>query len=157
MVVRPQIRKATKADYDVIVTSLPAFWGRRGEDAAVRELHHALFLHEFGDTAYVVDDGSGGVAAYLFGFVVGANAPAYVHVVAVRDSHRHLGLATLLYEEFVGTAKKRGARSLKAVTTPQNKSSLAFHQTLGMCATEVLDYAGPGRSRVVLSCELSDS
>jgi GNAT superfamily N-acetyltransferase len=157
MVGPPRIRQATKADYDVIVTSLPAFWGARGEDAAVREVHQALFLHEFGDTAYVADDGSGGVAAYLFGFVAGANGPAYVQVVAVRDTHRHLGLATLLYEEFIRAAKNRGARSLKAVTTTQNTSSIAFHQSLGMSATEVPDYAGPGRPRVVLSRDLSDS
>jgi GNAT superfamily N-acetyltransferase len=157
MVVRPPVRKATKADYDAIVTALPAFWGERAGDPIVRELHQALFLHEFGDTAYVVDDGSGGVAAYLFGFVASANGTAYVHVVAVRKGHRGLGLATLLYEEFIRDAKSRGARSLKATTTPGNTPSLAFHERLGMTAREIPDYAGPGRSRVVLSRELSES
>jgi GNAT superfamily N-acetyltransferase len=145
--VEPEL--VTKSDFDQIVDRLPAFWGER--DLAV--LHHPMFIHEFGDSAFVVRDEHGGVAAYLFGFVV-PPALAYVHLVAVRDDQRGRGLARLLYERFQELAHERGCDRVKAITTPGNTASIAFHRALGMDAAEVPDYAGTGRARVVFSAHL---
>ena len=78
----------------------------------------------------------------------------YAHLVAVRASHRRQGLARRLYEEFESLARERGARALKAYTRPENVRSIAFHRSIGMSATEVADYAGPGEARVVFWREL---
>lgn len=67
----------------------------------------------------------------------------------MRDSHRRQGLARVLYEAFAGRARERGATSLKAITTPGNAGSIAFHRALGFSATVVPGYAGPGQDRVV--------
>ncbi len=57
--------RATTADYNAIIDTLAEYWGERD----MRARHHPMFIHEFGDPALVMRDGSGGVAAYLFGFV----------------------------------------------------------------------------------------
>jgi len=142
----------TKADFDEIVDGLAAFWGDRDLTA----LHHPMFVHEFGDGAFLIRDEGGRVAAYLFGFVVPAQALAYVHLVAVRDDQRGRGLARSLYERFHRLARERGCESIKAITTPGNAESIAFHRAMGMEAVEVPDYSGPGRTRVVFSGRLRD-
>ena len=140
----------TKVAFDEIVERLPAFWGHRDLSA----LHHPMFFHEFGDSAFVIRDERGSVAAYLFGFVVPARGLAYVHLVAVREDHRGRGLARLLYERFGQLARERGCDRIKAITTPGNSASIAFHRALGMDAVELPDYAGIGRARVVFSAPL---
>jgi GNAT superfamily N-acetyltransferase len=113
-----------------------------------------MFVHELGDGAIMVRDERGGVAAYLFGFFVPERGLGYVHLVAVRLDQRGQGLGRVLYERFGQLARERGCRRLKAITTPGNAGSIAFHTALGMAAVEVPDYAGPGRPRVVFTAEL---
>jgi GNAT superfamily N-acetyltransferase len=136
---------ASIADYNAIIDTLAEYWGERD----MRARHHPMFVHEFGDTALVLRDGSGGVAAYLFGFV----APTQVGYV--RADSRRAGLGRRLYREFETLARHRGATSLKAITTPTNHDSIAFHRALDMSATEVADYSGPGQPRVVFWRDLS--
>jgi GNAT superfamily N-acetyltransferase len=144
--------RATVVDYMTIVSSLEDFWGERD----VRHLHHPLFVRELGDTSLVLRDPHGTINAYLFGFVAPSRV-GYVHVVGVRSSRRREGLARALYSAFTRLALARGAVILKAITTPTNAGSIAFHHSLGMAATEVADYAGPGQARMVfcrrLPCE----
>ncbi|HWB11686.1 MAG TPA: GNAT family N-acetyltransferase [Pirellulales bacterium] len=150
---RMNIERCTADDFRAIVCDLPAFWG----SDRTRAIHHPMFLHEFGDTAFVVRNGSC-VAAYLFGFVSQTEPVGYVHLIAVRDSHRRRGLGQALYARFAEVARRRGCSRLKAITTPSNSLSIAFHRSLGMrivgakTADEVCvvrDYAGPGEDRVV--------
>jgi len=116
-----------------------------------------MFVREFGDSAFVVKDGTR-VVAYLFGFCAQTVRVGYVHLVAVRDGYRRRGLARRLYNHFLRDAKKRGCFRLKAITTPGNAHSIAFHAALGMSTTGeandegirvVKDYAGTGEDRVV--------
>lgn len=74
---------ATTADYNAIINTLGEYWGERDR----RARHHPMFIHEFGETALVMRDGSGGVAAYLFGFVAPTQV-GYVHLVGVRTDSR---------------------------------------------------------------------
>jgi GNAT superfamily N-acetyltransferase len=144
------VRTATKADYDLIVSELADFWGERD----LRALHHPVFIHEFRDTALVYED-DWTVAGYLLGFISPSEPVGYVHLVAVRRSHRKRGIGRTLYNEFTRLAHARGCSELKAVTTPTNAGSIAFHRSLGMSAEEIGDYAGPGRPRTVFRKELA--
>ena len=148
-----EITSCTKRDYDQIVTELSDFWGHSNN----RSLHHPLFLNEFGDCAYVIRDGDR-VVAYLFGCIASAEPAGYIHLVAVRSSHRHLGLARQLYDHFTSVAVSRGCRQLRAITNPKNAGSIRFHRSLGFQLEGVpdvhgvpvsRDYAGPGGDRVV--------
>src|ERR1700722_10268107 len=122
-------KRATAADYNAIVEALAEYWGERD----MRARHHPMFIHEFGDTAIVIRDGNGGVAAYLFGFIAPARV-GYVHLVGVRADSRRTGLGRILYGEFEMLARDRGATALKAISVPTNPDSIAFHRALGMSA-----------------------
>jgi ribosomal protein S18 acetylase RimI-like enzyme len=142
----------TKADFDAITERLPAFWGERDPV----ELHHPMFLHEFGDGALLIRDKQGAVAAYLFGFFLPERRLAYVHLVAVREDQRGQGLARSLYERFWRLAREHRCEQIKAIARPDNAASIAFHRAMGMEAVETPDYSGPGRGRVVFSAQLRD-
>jgi GNAT superfamily N-acetyltransferase len=147
------IEQCTIADFMTIIQQLPAFWG----SDRTRAVHHPMFVHEFGDTAYLIRDGQS-IAAYLFAFISQREPVGYVHLIAVREGYRRQGLGRALYEHFRAFAKQRGCSRLKAITTPSNSLSIAFHKSLGMqimgardrdevCV--VTDYAGPGEHRVI--------
>lgn len=89
-----------------------------------------MFVNEFRDCAFVIRDQER-VVAYLFGLIAHAEPVAYIHLVAVRPSHRHLGLARKLYSHFASFAVSQGCEQLKAITTPGNAGSIRFHQALG--------------------------
>ena len=148
-----EISICTPQDYNQILEELPEFWDGRD----TRHLHHPFLIHEFGNTAFVIRDGSR-VVAYLFGFLSQTEPVGYVHTVAVRTSARRQGLAGELFGHFVEFARRRGCRHVKAITTPSNLGSIAFHKSLGMGllgeadsdGIPVLpDYAGRGAPRVV--------
>jgi GNAT superfamily N-acetyltransferase len=140
----PPIRRATIEDLQAIVASLGEFWGERDTGG----LHHALFVHELGDTALVFHDDHGHPIAYLLGLVTPARV-GYVHVVGVRADHRKGGLARALYEQFESLARARGATALKAITRPGNHGSVAFHRALGFAASEHAGYTSLGEPRIV--------
>lgn len=148
-----QPQRCTSADFAEILHDLTDFWG----SDRTRALHHPMFLHEFGDSAWVIRE-AGRVVAYLFGFLAQTAPIGYVHLVAVRSECRGRGLARRLYEHFAAFALSHGCRGLKAITSLRNETSIAFHRSLGMepegAAVEhgmpvVRDYAGPGQDRVV--------
>jgi GNAT superfamily N-acetyltransferase len=146
------IQRCTKADFDFILEHLAEFWG---SDRTL-SLHHPIFLHEFGDTAYVIRNANS-VNAYLFGLFSQTEPTAYVHLVGVHESARRQGLARRLYEHFATVALDHGCTELKAITTFANRQSLAFHHSIGMdpagdgeSADVTKDYAGPGQDRVVM-------
>jgi hypothetical protein len=148
-----EISLCTKTDFDQILRDIVDFWGN---DHTLR-LHHPMLLYEFGNTAYVVKEGEK-VVGYLFGLFSQTAPLAYVKFVGVRRSHRRMGIGRRLYEHFTEFAKTKGCTELKAITSPTNKVSIAFHQRLGMellgepnkeGVAVVRDYSGPGLDRVV--------
>jgi ribosomal protein S18 acetylase RimI-like enzyme len=153
------ITGCTKHDYDQIVSELSDFWGHDRN----RALHHPMFVNEFADCAFVIRDQET-VVAYLFGFIAHAEPVAYVHLVAVRPSHRHLGLARQLYDHFTRFAVSRGCTQLRAITNPENAGSIRFHQSLGFHLEGVPNaegvpvvkgYGGPGVDRVLFRKSLA--
>jgi GNAT superfamily N-acetyltransferase len=143
----------TPRDYNQILDELSDFWDGR----QVRHLHHPMLIHEFGNSAFVIRDDAV-VAAYLFGFVSQVEPVGYVHAIAVRSSARRQGLGERLFGHFVEFARQQGCRHVKAITTPANSGSIAFHRSLGMellgepnaeGIPVVADYAGRAESRVV--------
>jgi GNAT superfamily N-acetyltransferase len=148
-----EISMCTQQDYNQILDELQEFWGARD----TRHLHHPFLVHEFGNSAFVIRNGAQ-VVAYLFGFLSQTEPVGYVHTVAVRLSARRQGLAGELFGHFVEFARRHGCRHVKAITTPANLGSIAFHKSLGMGllgdanidGIPVLpDYGGRGAPRVV--------
>src|SRR5262249_21179158 len=148
-----EISICTDQDYSQILDELHEFWGERD----TRHLHHPFLVHEFGNSAFVIRNGAQ-VVAYLFGFLSQTEPVGYVHTVAVRVSARRRRLAQELFGHFVEFARRHGCKHVKAITTPSNLESIAFHKSLGM---QLLgepnsdgiavgpDYAGRSAARVV--------
>src|SRR5262249_34916407 len=122
-----EISICTHQDYNQILDVLHEFWGARD----TRHLHHPFLIHEFGNSAFVIRNG-GEVVAYLFGFLSQSEPVGYVHAVAVRMSARRRRLAQELFGHFVEFARRHGCKHVKAITTPSNLESIAFHKSLGM-------------------------
>lgn len=141
-------------DLAEILRTFERFWG---DPALPRPLHHPMFFCEFRDTAFVARQPDGAIVGYLLGFVA-PTGDGYIHFVAVRDDARGLGLGRRLYETFAAAAAERGATALKAITSPGNSGSVAFHQRMGFTdMTLADDYAGSGRARIIMRRPLDAS
>ena len=148
-----EISLCTSEDYFQILDELSEFWDGRD----MRALHHPFLIHEFGNSAFVIRDGSQ-VLAYLFGFLSQSEPVGYVHTIAVRASARRRRLAQRLFDHFAGFARQRRCTHIKAITTPSNAGSIAFHKNLRMQLLGepnadgipiIRDYAGRDVPRVV--------
>ena len=108
-----------------------------------------LFFVHFRDTSFVAED-DGKLAGFLCGFRSQTFADeAYVHFVGVDPGRRGSGLGRELYERFFAAVAPRTL--VRAVTSPANESSVAFHRTLGFEVERIdADYDGNGQARVLL-------
>ena len=145
------VRTARPADYDAIIAVVDDWWGR----PASRDLTR-VFLDHFHATSLVAEEPGGALAGFLVGFLSPSESDcAYVHFAGVSPSLRRSGLARDLYERFFGQARADGRTAVKAITSPVNSRSIAFHRALGFTASEpVPDYDGPELDRVVFRREL---
>ena len=144
------IDRVRPGDLTAIMRDFERFWGDR---ELLRALHHPMFFCEFAETALVARRGAGDtseIAGYLLGFVAPAGYGC-IHLVAVRDDARGLGLGRRLYQRFAATAAQHGATALKAITSPENEGSIAFHRRMGFAEITLdPDYLGSGRPRVIM-------
>jgi GNAT superfamily N-acetyltransferase len=148
-----EISSCTEQDYNQLLDDLPEFWDGRD----TRHLHHPMLVREFGNSAFVIRDGAT-VVAYLFGFISQTEPVGYLHLIAVRASARRRRLGEALFAHFVDVARRHGCKHVKAITTPANAGSIAFHKSLGMALLGapnadgipvVQNYAGRNEPRVV--------
>ncbi|MEV7422041.1 MULTISPECIES: GNAT family N-acetyltransferase [unclassified Streptomyces] len=140
-------RPATPADFDAIVAVVDDWWGR----PAARDLTR-LFLSHFFETSLIAErDGE------LAGFVIGFLSPsepqeAYIHFTGIAPAWRRSGLGRFLYERFFERARADGRTVVKAITSPQNSRSIAFHNAMGFTdSAPIADYDGPSLDRVTFT------
>jgi ribosomal protein S18 acetylase RimI-like enzyme len=151
-----RIRGAEPADYDRIIAVMDDWWRRPVATSLAR-----LFLDHFNETSLVVDAGgehaagqagaSPELAAFLVGFWSQSRpAEAYIHYMGVAPGFRRAGLARKMYEKFFALARAGGRTTVRAITSPENKTSIAFHTAMGFTVTgPVAGYDGPGKDRVL--------
>jgi ribosomal protein S18 acetylase RimI-like enzyme len=146
------IRNAQPADYPRVVAVVDAWWGGRPMAAMLPKL---FFIH-FQQTSFVADE-----AEELAGFLCGFRSQtyddeAYVHFIGVDPSRRGSGLGRQLYTRFFEAVAPR--RVIRAVTSPLNVQSVAFHRALGFEVERIDDaYDGRGEPRVLLVKRVSAS
>ena len=155
-----KIEQMTAAVYEQIVDELPDYWG----DDRTRGLHHPMFVHEFRETAFAIRIGQM-AAAYLLGFVARDNRYGYIHLAAVRGSHRRRGMGRALYQHFFEYCRARDVRLVKAITRPGNRFSIQFHKRMGFRlfgetiehgVPVIKNYSGHREDRVVMFRRLGD-
>jgi ribosomal protein S18 acetylase RimI-like enzyme len=147
----PTIRHAEPGDYGRVITVVDHWWGGREMAAMLPKL---FFVH-FRDTSFVAEN-DGELAGFLCGFRSQTHEDeAYVHFVGVDPAQRAAGLGRALYERFFAAVAPRTV--VRAVTSPVNERSLAFHRALGFDVERVdEDYDGAGAARVLLVKHLSE-
>jgi len=145
------VRAARPADYDAIIAVVDDWWGRAMSAGLPR-----LFLDHFFDTSLIAEH-DGELAGFLIGFMSAAQPhQAYIHYLAVAPAWRRSGLARRLYEQFFDRARHDGRTVVKAITSPQNATSIAYHRAMGFTVSDpVKDYDGPSLDRVVFAREIT--
>ena len=139
------IRLAEPRDYGVAIAVVDEWWGGRSMAAMLPKL---FFVH-FRDTSFAAE-ADGRLAGFLCGFRSQTyEDEAYVHFVGVDPAHRGSGLGRALYERFFAAVAPRTV--VRAVTSPVNERSVAFHRALGFEVERVDEtYDGRGEPRVLL-------
>jgi ribosomal protein S18 acetylase RimI-like enzyme len=121
-----QIRNADAADYGTVASVIDDWWGGR----TIAPLFHPFFFEHFRETCYIAEDGEG-LAAFLCGFLSQSFLEqAYIHLVAVRPELRGVGIGRGLYGKFFDDVRAAGRTTIRAVTSPENTGSIAFHQRM---------------------------
>jgi GNAT superfamily N-acetyltransferase len=122
-----QIRQLSTADYPSVISVIDQWWGgRQMADKLPR-----LFFEHFTDTSFAAEQDDK-LAGFLAGFISQSRpGEAYIHFVGVDPAQRGGGLGRLLYEAFFQVAGARGCVLVRAVTSPVNRGSVAFHQRMG--------------------------
>jgi ribosomal protein S18 acetylase RimI-like enzyme len=145
------IRQAEPGDYSDVIAVIDDWWGGRPMAAMLPKL---FFVH-FRDTSFVAED-DGRLAGFLCGFRSQTHEDeAYIHFVGVDPARRGSGLGRELYERFFAAVAPRTV--IRAVTSPVNEHSVAFHRALGFEVERVdEDYDGHGQTRVLLVKHLDE-
>ncbi|MFA1546829.1 N-acetyltransferase family protein [Actinomadura chokoriensis] len=145
------LRPAEPEDYDRIVSVMDDWWGR-----PIGSILPRLFLDHFHRTSLVAEDGDG-LAGFLIGLLSHSMPDtAYIHAVGVAPRLRGNGLARRLYQGFFDLVAAEHRTTVKAITSPQNRGSIAFHTAMGFTLTgPVADYDGPTVDRIVFRLQLS--
>jgi ribosomal protein S18 acetylase RimI-like enzyme len=142
---RASIRQAEPWDYGPVIAVVDDWWGGRAMAAMLPKL---FFVH-FRDTSFVAED-DGRIVGFLCGFRSQTfDEEGYIHFVGVDPAFRGGGLGRALYERFFEAVTPRPV--VRAVTSPVNERSVAFHRALGFEVERVdEDYDGSGEARVLL-------
>ncbi|PSK88757.1 ribosomal protein S18 acetylase RimI-like enzyme [Murinocardiopsis flavida] len=171
----PEIRTARPDDFARIAAVIDDWWGRPMQSAVPR-----LFLDHFHPTSLAADiadtgnrgdgggggdggdggdggggggggDGRDGLAGFLIGFPSPAQPDAaYIHFVGISPDHRRTGLGARFYERFFAIAREAGRSRVRAITSPVNTRSAAFHRAMGFTESgPIADYDGPGADRLL--------
>jgi ribosomal protein S18 acetylase RimI-like enzyme len=158
-----QIRHVEPLDYEPIISVVDEWWGGR----RMADMLPKLFFVHFRNTSFVAER-EGSIVGFLIGFISQAQPQeAYVHFVGVHPLFRKLGLGKVLYLEFFSAVMPLGCSKVRCVTSPINKSSIAFHKKMGFSAEKAariidgipvsVDYDGKGEDRVLFTRTISNA
>ncbi len=121
------IRNVRPSDYPTIIAVLDAWWGGRKMSAMLPR----LFFEHFSNTSFIIEE-SGKIVAFLIGFLSQSQSDeAYIHFVGVNPEYRKQGFGRLLYEHFFSSARVNQRQTIRCVTSPINRTSIAFHTHMG--------------------------
>lgn len=146
-----QIRNITTNDYERLADVVNE-WGGRSN---IYQIVPRLFFEHFQPTSFLIEL-HGETIGILIGFISQTDEKqAYVHFVGVNPKFRQQGIGRQLYKHFFDSVKQYGCLEVHCVTTPLNRASIAFHESLGFMANKQKDYSGPGEDRITFSYNFS--
>jgi ribosomal protein S18 acetylase RimI-like enzyme len=154
------LRLADPDDYDPIIKVMDDWWGGRRMTIMMPK----LFFTHFRDTSLIAVMDAERVG-FLTGFLsCSYSDESYIHFVGVHPEFRKQGIGRALYQRFFRISEQNGRKVVRCVTSPINKSSIAFHQHMGFQIIPSKDefegvpvhrgYDGPGEDRVLFLINL---
>ena len=157
-----RIRPIRSSDYLTVISVIDAWWGGRH----MADMLPRLFFEHFTDTSFAAER-DGELAGFLVGFRSQSRpGEAYIHFVGVDPGERGHGLGRQLYERFFEAARAGGCDRVRAVTSPVNLGSVAFHRRMGFDIVPgetgpdgiavAAGYDGEGQDRVRFVRHLAD-
>jgi GNAT superfamily N-acetyltransferase len=157
-----RIRPIRSSDYLTVISVIDAWWGGRH----LADMLPRLFFEHFTDTSFAAER-DGELAGFLVGFRSQSRpGEAYIHFVGVHPGERGHGLGRRLYERFFEAARAGGCDRVRAVTSPVNRGSVAFHRRMGFDIVPgetgpdgiavAAGYDGEGQDRVRFVRHLAD-
>lgn len=157
-----QLRQLREEDFPFIINVLDDWWGGR----SMTSLLQRLFFTHFHSTSWVlVQDEK--IIDFLVGFLSQSHpGEAYIHFVGLHPAYRKQGFGRMLYRHFFRQAHQQGCRTVRCITSPINRGSIAFHTRMGFQMvpsphqTDDIpihkDYDGPGKDRVLFVKQIQE-
>ena len=151
-----EFRSVKGSDYYVISPLINAWWGGRQMSDKLPK----LFFDHFQNTSFIAEQDRK-IIGFLIGFLSQTHPEeAYIHFVGVHPDYRKCGVGRQLYHKFFDVVKKNGRHIVRCVTSPVNKTSIAFHTRMGFAIEKngdkevdgvsvYADYDGPNQDRVL--------
>ncbi|WP_018933104.1 GNAT family N-acetyltransferase [Gracilibacillus lacisalsi] len=122
-----EIRLVKSSDYNNISPLINDWWGGR----QMSDMLPKLFFVHFNNTSFIAEKDSE-IIGFLIGFLSQSYAnEAYIHFVGVHPDFRKYGIGKQLYKEFFHVVQKHDRNIVRAVTSPVNKVSIAYHKKMG--------------------------
>jgi len=120
-------RNVRELDYLPVISIIDNWWGGRH----MADMLPKLFFQHFQDTSFIAEQ-DGQIIGFLIG-LVSQTIPteAYVHFIGVHPDYRKDGVAKSLYQMFFEKVREKGCDVVRCVTSPINKTSIAFHTRMG--------------------------
>ncbi|MGC5325517.1 GNAT family N-acetyltransferase [Brevibacillus sp. SYSU BS000544] len=157
------IRMIRESDYPQVISVINDWWDGR----PMADMLPKLFFVHFADTSFIVEQ-EDTMIGFLIGFISQSRPnEAYIHFVGVHPDHRKAGIAAQLYDQFFETIRSKHCDTIRCITSPINKTSIAFHQRMGFAMEEgtstingipvVHNYDGKGNDRVLFVKRLGNS
>jgi N-acetylglutamate synthase-like GNAT family acetyltransferase len=154
------LRQVEVKDYAPIIQVIDDWWGGR----PMAGMLPRLFFEHFQPTSFVIEQD-----AEMVGFLVGFRSQttptlAYIHFVGVHPASRGQGMGRRLYEHFFEVVRQLGCTEVRAITSPVNTGSIAFHTRMGFAilpgdaqingVAVTTNYDGRGSDRVLFRRDL---
>ncbi|WP_134686060.1 GNAT family N-acetyltransferase [Brevibacillus migulae] len=155
-----KVRHVRESDYIPVISVVNDWWGGRH----MADMLPKLFFQHIQDTSYIAEQ-DGQLIGFLIGFVSQTYpTEAYIHFIGVHPDYRKDGVAKSLYRMFFDKVQAKGCKVVRCVTSPVNKTSIAFHTRMGFQIEEgngevdgvpvTRNYDGKGQDRVLFAKEL---
>ncbi len=122
-----QIRNTSPSDYEMVISAMPTWWDGRDLTAMIPKV---FFIH-FSNTSFIAEKDHQFVG-FLVGFMSQTEKKVgYIHFAGVHPGFRKEGIGKMLYKSFFQCCKSNERTIIKSCTSPVNKLSIGFHQSMG--------------------------
>ncbi|MBG9812322.1 hypothetical protein ABD68_12170 [Bacillus endophyticus] len=122
-----EIRLVEELDYNVISLVINDWWNGRQMSSMLPK----LFFEHFKNTSFIVEE-ENQIVGFLIGFLSQSHLnEAYIHFVGVHPEYRGKGVGRRLYNHFFDVVRQNGRDTIRCITSPINKGSIAYHTKMG--------------------------